>query len=113
MKKGKKNKYHAVKTEMDGIKFDSKREAQRYVELKALLAAGVIDNLEMQPPYKIVWNGVKVCKYIADFRYTLVETGVVVVEDVKSVYTAKLDTYRLKKKLMLACHGIEVQEVIR
>ena len=54
-------------------------------------------------------NGVKVCTYIADFTYE--ELGGVVVEDVKSEFTRKDPVYRLKNKLMKACHGIDIREV--
>ena len=63
------NKYKAVKTTIDGITFDSKREAKRYTELKILEKAGYITHLELQPEYPITINGIKLCKYIADFRY--------------------------------------------
>ena len=63
------NKYKAVKTVIDGITFDSKREAKRYTELKLLEKTGMITHLELQPEYQITINGAKICKYRADFRY--------------------------------------------
>ena len=48
------NKYRNIKTEVDGIKFDSKREAQRYQELKLLEKGGVISNLELQPKFELL-----------------------------------------------------------
>lgn len=100
-----KNKYRNQPEEINGIKFASKKEAKRYGELGFLVKAKVITNLELQPRYPIVINGVKVTTYVADFRY--VEDGKTVVEDTKGY---KTDIYKLKKKLMSAVHGIEIQE---
>ena len=52
---------------LDGIRFDSKREMQRYSELKLLLRAGVIRELELQPEFPCKVNGTLVCRYYADF----------------------------------------------
>jgi len=104
------SKYRAVKTEVDGHRFDSKREAARYAELRALERAGKIHGLELQPRFPIEVNGHLVCVYVADFRYRVGKGRKVrvVVEDSKGIRTP---VYRLKKKLVLAVHGIEVQEV--
>lgn len=102
------SKYRNTPTTVDGIRFDSKKEAYRYGTLKLLLAAGSIRDLEIHPPYPLVVNGVKVGRYVADFRYTDVGTGKQVVEDVKGVRTA---VYKLKKKLVAALHGIDVVEI--
>jgi hypothetical protein len=71
---------------------------------------GEIVGLECQPRYPLTLNGVKLATYVADFRYRHVASGEIVVEDVKSKPTIT-DVYRLKKKLMLALHGIELKEV--
>ena len=125
------NKYKAVKTTIDGITFDSKKEAKRYTELKLLEKAGHITHLELQPEYQITINGAKICKYKADFRYFTVRqenneqyynskgewqtptmTGDKegqIVEDVKGY---KTPIYRLKKKLVEACYpGTQIKEV--
>lgn len=109
------SKFKAVRTEVDGIKFASKAEARRYVELKDLQEAGKISNLELQPKFPILVHGIKVCSYIADFRYHDHEIkkdgallGSIVIEDVKGMLTP---IYRLKKKLMLACYNITITEV--
>jgi len=102
------NKYHAKRTTVDGITFDSKREAKRYVELQILERAGRITNLQRPKPYQLVVNGVKVGRYTPDFTY--VENGVEVVEDVKSPATKKARDYRLRKMLMLAIYGISIKE---
>ncbi|WP_416330384.1 DUF1064 domain-containing protein, partial [[Clostridium] innocuum] len=52
--KPKKSKYGAVKTEVDGIMFDSKREASRYQELRLLEQAGEITNLRLQVPFELI-----------------------------------------------------------
>lgn len=99
-------KYGNKKTIVDGIKFDSKREAQRYGALQLMLKAGLISNLRLQVPYQITVNGMKVCKYVADFVYE--DKGVEIVEDVKGM---KTPIYNLKKKLMKAVFGVVVSEV--
>ena len=100
-------KYHNRITYVDGIRFDSKREATRYSELKLLERAGRISDLELQPRYPLVVNGTKVATYVGDFRY--VEDGEMVLEDVKSQPT-KTPVYRLKKRLVLAIWGATVRE---
>lgn len=99
---------------VDNIRFDSKREAARYKELKLLERAGQIRNLALQVPYDLVVNGQKVGRYVADFRYRRVSPPKSdwdyrhpVVEDVKGM---KTPVYNLKKKLMKALHGIEILE---
>lgn len=101
-------KYRNVPTEVDGIRFASRREANRYCELMLLVRAGTISNLELQPRYNLTINGVKVATYVADFRYEESATGAVVVEDAKGVRTP---VYRLKKKLMSAIFGVSIREV--
>lgn len=102
------NKYRAKRTEVDGIMFDSKREAARYQDLKVRERGGLINDLRLQVSYPLVVNGVKIAIYRSDFEYT--EDGQRVVEDTKSDFTRKLLWYRMKKKLMLAIHGIEIRE---
>lgn len=93
------NKYRNVKTVVDGITFDSKKEAKRYGELKLLEKAGEITDLELQPEYPLNVNGKTVAKYRGDFRYFDRRNGVVVHEDVKGVQTP---VFRLKKKILAA-----------
>ena len=100
------NKFGEKKTVVDGIKFDSGRESRRYLELKMLQKAGEIQGLRLQVPYLIVVNEKKICKYVADFVYTDTN-GNEIVEDSKGFRTPE---YRLKAKLMLAVHGIEIYE---
>lgn len=98
-------KYRNRKTVVDGITFDSKKEANRWGELRLLEQAGQISELRRQVPFELVVGCMKIAKYIADAVY--VENGQTVVEDCKGYRTRE---YRLKKKLMLACHGIEIRE---
>jgi hypothetical protein len=86
--------------------FASKREAARYRHLKAEQAAGRIAALRCQVSFPLRVNGSLVCRYRADFLY--VRAGRRIVEDVKGMRT---DVYAIKKRLMLAVHGIEVVEV--
>ena len=108
-------KYGNVKTEIDGIKFDSLREARRWRELTLLERAGEISHLERQKRFKLTptmrdRNG-KVLErpsyYIADFYYKD-KDGKEVVEDAKGYKTPE---YVLKRKLMLCTHAIRIKEV--
>ena len=97
------NKFRAKPTVVDGIRFDSKRESQHYTYLKSLVAAGEISDLALQPSYDIVINGQKICKVKLDFSY--MKDGEFIVEDVKGMDTPMS---RLKRKLVKACHDIDV-----
>jgi len=100
-------KYRAVKTEVDGIIFDSKKEAARYKELILLKKSGVISHLELQPTYDCVVSGKKICRYRADFRYF--DKKGCVIEDVKGY---KTPVYKLKKKLVEALYpGVKIVEI--
>jgi hypothetical protein len=105
----KKRKYNNEPTVINGVTLDSKKEARHYVDLLEWQKSGQITELRHQVPFEITVNGQDICVYIADFTFT--KDGAVVVEDVKSKATRKLPVYALKKKLMLAVHGIEIQEV--
>ena len=96
------NKYHNRKTLVDGILFDSQREASRYCELKILLRLGEITNLKLQPEFLLQkgfrkgkkWH--RAIKYRADFRYKVAATGETVIEDSKGKRT---DVFDLKYKM--------------
>ena len=123
---------------IDGIKFQSKKEGNRYCELKLLQRAGEISDLELQKKYELVpaqYETVEtgeyykvgekkgqpktkqVCVeqalcYVADFVYK--ENGQTVVEDVKGFRDPGSSTYAyfvIKRKLMLYFHGIKIKEV--
>ena len=105
----KRPKYGNRKVTVGDITFDSAKEAKRWGELQFMVKAGEIKNLERQVRFPIIVNGMKVCTYIADHVYD--EMAGRVVEDVKSEFTRKDPVYRLKYKLMKACHGIDIREV--
>ena len=120
------NKYHSKKVEVNGIVFDSKKEAKRYSELSLLEKARTITELQRQVKYVLIpaqrepdtigkRGGIikgktieKECSYIADFVYRDAETGELIVEDTKGFRTKD---YIIKRKLMLFVHGIRIQEV--
>ncbi len=109
------NKYHNKKVEFDGIKFDSKKEMNRYKELKILERAGMIKDLELQPAFILIpsfkKNGKTYRKssYIADFKYFDVEQEKIVVEDTKGYLT---EVYKLKKKLFeYKYEDLEIKEL--
>lgn len=120
------NKYYSKKIEVNGIVFDSKKEAKRFGELSLLEKAGTITELQRQVKYVLIpaqrepdtvgKRGGKIkgktiekeCSYIADFVYHDAETGELIVEDTKGFRTKD---YIIKRKLMLYIHGIRIQEV--
>ena len=125
------SKYKAKKVEVDGIKFDSQKEAAHYQELKLLEKAGKIKNLQLQVPFVLIPTQFeeivtyspkmhkekrvkkvveKELKYIADFTYF--EDDKIVVEDVKGYRRGSAyATYTIKRKLMLYKFGIRIREV--
>ena len=115
----KRNKYGATAVVIDGQRFDSKREAARYGELKLLEAAGQITELVVHPafplvvlqlepvgpPYILHTSGV----YHADFQYRN-DLGQTIVEDVKSKPT-KTEAYRLRKNWVEKQYQITITEI--
>lgn len=108
------SKYGNTQVVDAGIKFDSKAEHKRWQYLAMLEKAGEIRDLKLQVPFLLIPSQVRpsggierATNYIADFSYTTVD-GVYVVEDVKGAVTPE---FRLKRKLMLFVHGVEVKEV--
>ena len=118
------SKYKAKKTEVDGIQFDSQKEARRYTQLKLLERAGEISDLRRQVKFVLIpaqrepdtvgKRGGRIkgkliereVAYIADFVY--IENGELIVEDAKGFRTKE---YIVKRKLMLYIHNIRVKEV--
>lgn len=105
----KRTKYRAVPTVVDGIRFDSKKEASRWVTLKLMQMACQITELERQVKYELIpkQDGERACTYLADFRYFTKE-GKRIIEDCKGMRT---EVYRIKRKLLLHVHGIRITEV--
>lgn len=106
------SKYHSRKITKDGITYDSVKEYRRFCELSLLERAGAIADLKRQVKFELIpsqrVDGKVVerpCTYVADFVYQ--EGGKIVVEDVKGFKTPE---YRIKKKLLLWVHGIQIRE---
>lgn len=108
-----KSKYHATKTVVDGITFDSKKEAKRYAELKLLERSGAIRDLRRQVRYELIpafdvdGKHYRPTSYIADFVYFDTKTGAKVVEDCKGFRT---DVYKLKAKMFAKKYGVSILE---
>lgn len=107
------SKFHSRKTTVDGITFDSKREAKRYSELKLLERSGAISDLRRQVRYELIpafdadGKHYRSATYIADFTYTDAKTGKKIVEDVKGMRT---DVYKLKAKMFAWRYGVSILE---
>lgn len=122
------NKYKNKKVTIDGKTFDSKKEANRYFNLKLLEKGGAIKNLQTQVKYVLIpaqYEGTgeyytrgkykgeekkrlveKEISYRADFVYE--QDGQTIVEDTKGF---KTDVYVMKRKMMLYFHNIKIREV--
>lgn len=111
------NKYGNEEKVVDGIKFDSKLEAKRYIQLKLLQRAGEIKDLRtqpgfvLQPSYKKNGKTIRAIKYVADFIYYDVKKDKVIVEDTKGF---KNDVYKLKKKIFEYKYpDLEIKEITK
>ena len=112
-RKGNDVKYGNKKTKVNGIAFDSKKEAERYSVLMIMQRAGEISGLELQKKFLLLPNQYRdnklverAVKYKADFVYQ--KNGETVVEDTKGMRTKD---YIIKRKLMLYVHGIRIKEI--
>lgn len=128
------SKYKNKKYIIDGIEFDSHKEASRYTELKLLEKAGKIKDLELQKAYELLpaqyeetdeiyTKGAhkgehkkvlleRACNYVADFYYIDCATGKAIVEDVKGYREGgAYAVFTIKRKLMLYMHGIKIKEI--
>lgn len=117
-------KYGNKKTTVDGITFDSMKEAKRYKELSLMERSGAIQDLQRQVKFVLIpaqrepdtigkKGGIhkgklieRECAYVADFVYQ--ENGKTVVEDTKGMRTTE---YVIKRKMMLHFHGIRIKEI--
>ena len=100
------SKYGNKRTEVDGITFDSKHEAQVWRALKMELQAGAYNGVARQVSFGLP-GGVT---HVADF-VTLNKDGTYTVIDAKSSATRNNAVYKLKKKQMQNCLGIQIKEV--
>lgn len=99
------SKYNNKPVVVDGHHFPSRREANRYAELKLMERAGLIAELKLQVPFPITINTQVVTRYVADFTYK--QDGKIVVEDCKGF---KTDTFKLKAKMVKAQYGVVILE---
>lgn len=81
------SKYHAVRCEVDGEKFDSKLEMRRWIDLRIMERTGKISGIVRQKAFPLMVGEVEVGQYVADFVYRDTATGSVVIEDAKGVVT--------------------------
>jgi uncharacterized protein DUF1064 len=105
-----KHKYGAVRTEVNGISFASKKESRRYSELLLLQKAGEISDLKLQVKMPVCINGIMVFNYVCDFVYwdhKFPDAPLLVYEDVKGMTTP---VYRLKKKCVEAYYRTKITE---
>jgi len=104
------NKYHAVKTKIEGYTFDSKKEGQRYRDLLLLEKAGEISDLKVHPVYllqeKFIYKGetVRKIEYEADFEYK--ENGYVITEDIKGGKATQTALFKIKAKMFKKKFGV-------
>lgn len=100
------SKYRNKRCVVNGIEFHSLAEARRYAELLNLLEGGSISNLELQPCFPMIVDGIVIATYKADFAYFI--DGKRVIEDVKGF---KTPTYRLKKRHVEAQYKVKIVEI--
>lgn len=129
-KREKGKKYNNTKVEYDGIKFDSKKEMQRYLVLKSAEDKGVITNLQLQVRFELIpavreeyvehlktKDRIKTrtlqlpITYTCDFMYD--KDGETIIEDIKASPKMLPKEYTLKKKMMFALKGIKIKEVYK
>lgn len=127
-----KGKYNNTKVEVDGIKYDSKKESQRNAYLELMQKQGLISDLKRQVVFELIPTiyedkvvhlktkdkivqrvAQKAVTYKADFTY--IKDGQLVVEDVKASasYAALDKTFILKEKMMRYFHGIVIKRVYK
>ncbi len=106
---------------IDGHRFDSGAEADRYLTLKLMRRAGLIKNIELQPRIPIIIGGVQVLMrskgypngrkltYVADFRYIDTATKKTIIEDTKMSSGYRTEVYKIKRALVEAM-GLEILE---
>jgi hypothetical protein len=113
--KTKSSKFNNVKSEIDGYKFDSKKESEFYGSLKIKKQAGLIKSFKMQVPYEIIVNNIRIANYFLDF---LVENNDGTIEyidikgkDKKTNKFIKTGVFALKKRLVEAIYGIKISMI--
>jgi len=112
-------KFNNEVTFIGDMRFDSKKEANRYMELLILVRCKKIENLQCQVPFELAERVLllgenrvkKALKYVCDFYYFDNETKKMIIEDVKSPATRKRESYRNKKHLMKTVLGLDIVEI--
>jgi hypothetical protein len=106
----KRSKFKNIRTEVDGHRFPSKKEANRYVQLREMQKSGLISHLTLQPSFKlfcgttpIVYDSGRQALYKADFSYFDLQSSRQVYEDTKGYRTPE---YKLKKAIVEAMHPL-------
>lgn len=124
----KRGKYKNHKIEFNGIKFDSKKEMQRYILLKEAENKGIIQDLKLQVRFELIpaikeeyvehlktKDKIKTrtvqlpITYTCDFQYY--KNGELIVEDVKASKSMLPKEFVLKEKMMFALKGIKIKKV--
>ena len=103
MNRRQKHKFSAVATKVDGIRFDSKKEARYYEKLKLRVAAGEVVTFLRQTPFHLP-GGVK---YVVDFQEFHADGSVHFI-DVKGMQT---ESFKAKKKMVEAMYPVEIEVV--
>lgn len=106
-----KRKYGGEFVELDGYRFDSKWEARRFQELKAMEAAGLITGLVVHPSYALHVGTVRIGAIVPDFEYR--RDGEIVIEDTKSPATRKKELYIWKRGHLEAEYGLRITEIVK
>lgn len=108
-------KHRNILTEYNGIKYHSKKEAEFAMQLDVRLRAKDIVAWSSQVKYTIEVNGQKICDYFLDFEVWYPDGRIEYIDikpfDKKTQKFLKADVYKLKKKLVKACHGIDIVEM--
>jgi len=115
VKKTKSSKFSNIKSEIDGYKFDSKKESEFYGSLKIKKQAGLIKNFKMQVPYNIVVNNIHIANYFLDFEVENKDGTIEYIDikgkDKKTNKFIKTGVFALKKRLVEAIYGIKISMI--
>ena len=115
VKKTKSSKFNNVKSEIDGYKFDSKKESEFYGSLKIKKQAGLIKDFKMQVPYNIVVNNIHIANYFLDFEVENNDGTIEYIDikgkDKKTNKFIKTGVFALKKRLVEAIYGIKISMI--
>ena len=113
--KTKSSKFGNVKAEIDGHKFDSKKESEFYGSLKLKKQAGLIKDFKMQVPYNIVVNNIHIANYFLDFEVENNDGTIEYIDikgkDKKTNKFIKTGVFALKKRLVEAIYGIKISMI--